>query len=252
MDIQPVQKWSEILDDYEVSLEKTDYETCFIVMDRNEGTPVSDVYSEEVSFVFVGDSIEQVTEAINKFIPTALQSDDVFTYATNWAFIRTKYKAVNYNGKRITIAHTNDGASTISSTSIFSRTLVPTVSQWFTAIFQTDGDSYGLLSRGIEGKEFALVCDEPDEMLAMLIKSNNDEIAIATMSNPQVTLASVGLTKIAGACQGIFYRGNLYLVNDIVDEAERCIQKFSPEQESTIGLLNAIRQTGKDKETEDK
>lgn len=252
MDIAPVEKWSEILDDYEVVIHKKDYEICFIMMDRNAESPVYDVHSEDVEFVIVGDSKEELQETIAKTIPTALQSTDTFVLATNWAFIRTKYKALNYNGKRITLAHTDDGASPISATSIFSKTLVPTVGQWFTAVHESKGTTYGLLSRTVDGKDFALVTDEPDEMLSMLIKSDNEEIAVKTMSDPKVTLSSVNLTKITNACDGIYYRTGLYLTDDIIDEAERCLQKFRPEEEATIGLLKSIRLFNKSRETEGK
>ena len=181
-----------------------------------------------------------------------MQSTDTFVLATNWAFIRTKYKALNYNGKRITLAHTDDGASPISATSIFSKTLVPTVGQWFTAVHESKGTTYGLLSRTVDGKDFALVTDEPDEMLSMLIKSDNEEIAVKTMSDPKVTLSSVNLTKITNACDGIYYRTGLYLTDDIIDEAERCLQKFRPQEEATIGLLKSIRLFNKSRETEGK
>ena len=252
MDIANVEKWSEILDDYEVVIHKKDYEICFIMMDRNAESPVYDVHSENVEFVIVGDSKEELQETIAKTIPTALQSTDTFVLATNWAFIRTKYKALNYNGKRITLAHTDDGASPISATSIFSKTLVPTVGQWFTAVHESKGTTYGLLSRTVDGKDFALVTDEPDEMLSMLIKSDNEEIAVKTMSDPKVTLSSVNLTKITNACDGIYYRTGLYLTDDIIDEAERCLQKFRPQEEATIGLLKSIRLFYKSRETEGK
>lgn len=252
MDIAPVEKWSEILDDYEVVIHKKDYEICFIMMDRNAESPVYDVHSEDVEFVIVGDSKEELQETIAKTIPTALQSTNTFVLATNWAFIRTKYKALNYNGKRITLAHTDDGASPISATSIFSKTLVPTVGQWFTAVHESKGTTYGLLSRTVDGKDFALVTDEPDEMLSMLIKSDNEEIAVKTMSDPKVTLSSVNLTKITNACDGIYYRTGLYLTDDIIDEAERCLQKFRPQEEATIGLLKSIRLFNKNRETEGK
>ena len=75
----------------------------------------------------------------------------------------------------------------------------------------------------------------------MLIKSDNEEIAVKTMSDPKVTLASVNLTKITNACAGIYYRTNLYLVKDIIDETERCLVRFRPEEEATIDLLQSIR-----------
>lgn len=246
--IAQVEKWSEILDGYEVSLDKKDYEVCFVLMDRNAETPVYDLVNEQVEFVIVADSKEQLQETISNVIPTALQSDDTFILATNWSFVRTKYKALNYNGKRITLNATADGNCPMSAISIFSQTLIPTLGHWFTTIFNTDGETYGILSRRAEDSEFAIVTDEADEMLALLIKAGNDNIAVDTISNPRVTLASMNLTKIVGAASGIFYRGKLYLASDMTEEIGRCLRKFKPEEESTIALLDLMKTFKKDEE----
>ena len=254
MGISNVEKWSEILNGYEVSLDKKDYEVCFILMDRKAETPVYDVVNEQIEFVIVADSKEQLNETVSNVIPTALQSDDTFVLATNWAFIRTKYKALNYNGERITLNTTADGNCPMSATSIFSQTLVPTLGHWFTTVFQTDGDTYGVLSRRSEDAEFAIVTDEADEMLALLIKAGNDNIAVDTISNPRVTLATMNLTKIFGATSGIYYRGKFYLASEITEEIGRCLRKFKPEEESTIALLDLMKTFKKknEEETEDK
>ena len=60
----------------------------------------------------------------------------------------------------------------------------------------------------------------------------------------------MNLTKIVNACDGIYYRTGLYLTDDIIDEAERCLTKFHPHEEASIGLLKSIRLFGKRKETE--
>lgn len=255
MAIQQVQKWSEILDDYEVKVEKQDYEHTFVMMDRKAGVPVMDVVSDDVEFIFVADSDEELTASINASIPSALQSDDVFIFETNWAFIRTKYKALNYNGKRITIDGNVDEHSATSGINMFSSTLVPTLQHWFTVVFQMKGnDSFGVLSKKIDGKDFAVVADSSAEMLALLMKSNNDDIAVATMANPSTTLASMNLTKISGACDGILYRGVPILLSDIYEEVERCIEKFDPDNDGIRSLLDAYHQVFKQqrKETEDK
>lgn len=253
MSISNVEKWSEILDDYEVSIDKKDYEVCFILMDRKAETPVYDLVNEQVEFVIVADSKEQLQETVSNVIPTALQSDDTFVLATNWSFVRTKYKALNYNGKRITLNATADGNCPMSAISIFSQTLIPTLGHWFTTIFNTDGDTYGILSRSADNAEYAIVTDEADEMLALLIKGGNDNIAVETISNPRVTLATMNLTKILGATSGLYYRGKFYLASEITDEIGLCLRKFKPEEESTIGLLDLMKTFKKDEEeTEDK
>jgi len=253
MSISNVEKWSEILDDYEVSIDKKDYEVCFVLMDRKAETPVYDLVNEQVEFVIVADSKEQLQETVSNVIPTALQSDDTFVLATNWAFVRTKYKALNYNGRRITLNATADGNCPMSAISIFSQTLIPTLGHWFTTIFNTDGDTYGILSRRVDDAEYAIVTDEADEMLALLIKGGNDNIAVETISNPRVTLATMNLTKILGATSGLYYRGKFYLASEVTDEIGLCLRKFKPEEESTIGLLDLMKTFKKEEEeTEDK
>jgi hypothetical protein len=253
MSISNVEKWSEILDDYEVSIDKKDYEVCFVLMDRKAETPVYDLVNEQVEFVIVADSKEQLQETVSNVIPTALQSDDTFVLATNWAFVRTKYKALNYNGRRITLNATADGNCPMSAISIFSQTLIPTLGHWFTTIFNTDGDTYGILSRSADNAEYAIVTDEADEMLALLIKGGNDNIAVDTISNPRVTLATMNLTKIFGATNGLYYRGKFYPASEVTDEIGRCLRKFKPEEESTIGLLDLMKTFKKEEEeTEDK
>lgn len=255
MGIQPVQKWSEILDAYEVKVEKQDYEPAFVMMDRKAGMPVMDVVNDDVEFIFVADSIEELEESINASIPSALQSDDVFVLETNWAFIRTKYKALTYNGKRITIDGNVDDHSLTSGVNAFSSTLVPTLQFWFTVVFQLkSNDSFGVLSKKIDGKDFAVVADSSAEMLALLMKSNHDDIAVATMASPTTTLASMNLTKISGACDGILYRGVPVLLSDIYEEVERCVNKLDPENDGILSLLDAYHKVFKQQreETEDK
>lgn len=255
MGTQKIQPWSEILDGYEVKIDKQDYEHTFVLMDRKEGVPVMDVVNDDVSFIFVADTEEALRASIDASIPTALQSDDTFVFDTNWAFIRTKYRALNYNGKRITIDGTDDAHSDTCATSVFSTTLIPSLQFWFTVVFQMKGnDSFGVLSKKIDGKDFAVVADSSAEMLALLMKSNNDDIAVATMASPATTLASMNLTKISGACDGILYRGVPLLLSDIYEEVERCITKFDPENDGIRSLLDAYHQIYKhhQKETEDK
>jgi hypothetical protein len=157
-----IPKWSEILDQYEVTINVPDYQPVWFMMDATEEHPIYDIHSEGVEFLIIADTKAELETQVEKIIPSALQGQEMFAFQANWAFIRNTYRAVNYNGKRITVAQTNDGASQYSAVNLFQKALVPTLSHWFTTVFTTKDGKPGILSRKVDDVEYAIVTDSAE------------------------------------------------------------------------------------------
>jgi hypothetical protein len=244
-----IPKWSEILDQYEVTIDAPDYQPVWFMMDAAEEHPIYDIHSEGVEFLIVADTRAELEKQVEAIIPSALQGQDTFAFQANWAFMRNTYRALNYNGKRITVAQTKDGISQYSAVNLFQKTLVPTLSHWFTTIYTSKDGNPGILSRKVDDVEYAIVTDSADEMLALLIRTGQEEIAMETMQIGAVTLASMNYTKILTASQGIYYRGETYKFADILEEIHACVKKLT-DQTATLELVEGMQKliTGRDGE----
>jgi hypothetical protein len=87
----------------------------------------------------------------------------------NWAFIQSKYRALNYNGKRITMAGIMDEQCATNGTDAWNQSLVPSIHSWFTCLVRTnDNGKNGSLSVNEGGEAFSLAFDNVPEAIAVL------------------------------------------------------------------------------------
>lgn len=235
-----IPKWSEILDKYEVTINQPDWKHVYFMFDRTAETPVSDVYSEDIQFLIVADSILKLQTEIDKIIPRTLHNETTSAYTSNWGFIRSNYRCINYNGERMTIAQTEGGLTVNSAVNRFTKTYVPTINHWFCTTLTYTAGEVRLLSKTIDDSVYTLVADTHDEMLALLIRSGHQDIAGETMAKSSVTLAIMNLTKIMSASDGILYRGEAYTFTKIFDEIHDCVEKLTDDEE-TLNLIKGMQ-----------
>lgn len=242
--IRPVAKWSEILDEYEVFIEQPGYVEVFMAFAdaATSPEPVYDVVSEDVRLVYVADSKDRLREEIEKNTPEALRKDVLFL-SVNWAFINSKYRALNYNGKRITIAGIMDDMCYVNGTDAWSQSFVPSIHAWYTCLVKVNADGKNGTLSVTEGDEtFCLAFDNVPEAIAVIeSRPNGDDMVAEFVSHPDKNFASISVIKAISASDGLFYRGVPYRFADIIDEAIRCEEKLGKNNESSLEMLRMMR-----------